>query len=58
MVLYVVDAVRLVGANLGALLLDTALTNPSSSDTATLGLLDIVAEVPDPRACVLRSLAP
>jgi hypothetical protein len=41
MVLYVIDPVRFVGANLGALLLDTALANPSSSDTATLGLLDI-----------------
>lgn len=58
MVLHVIDTVRFVGAELGARLLNTGLADPSSSDTAALSLLNVVAKVPDPGAGFLGSLAP
>jgi hypothetical protein len=56
MVLHIINTIRFVRTDLDALLLNAGFANPTSDDTATLGLLDIVARIPDPRARVFCSL--
>ena len=57
-VLHVVDAIRLVRTDLDALLLNAGFADPSSHNRATLGLLDVVARIPYPRARIFCAFAP
>jgi hypothetical protein len=57
MVFHVIDTIGLVGAHFNALLLDARFANSSSSDTAALCFLDIMAIVPDPGTCFFGSFA-
>jgi hypothetical protein len=57
MVFHVIDTIGLVGAYFNALLLDVRFANLSSSDTAVLYFLDIMAIALDPGTCFFGSFA-
>ena len=58
MVLHVINTIRLVRTDLDALLLNAGFADPSSDNTATMGLLDVVTRIPYPRARILCAFAP